>query len=59
MDATAAILALWNRLARNDIQAIMLGGSVISWFNVIDIQQLHEQTGLPRHIGHLRRLARP
>ncbi|GAB7016673.1 endonuclease dU [Methanogenium cariaci] len=47
MDATAAILALWNRLARNDIQAIMLGGSVISWFNVIDIQQLHEQTGLP------------
>jgi endonuclease V-like protein UPF0215 family len=47
MDATDAVLALWNRLARNDIQVIMLGGTVISWFNVIDIVQVHERTGVP------------
>ncbi|KAF1078098.1 DUF99 family protein [Methanogenium sp. MK-MG] len=47
MDATDAVLAIWNRLARDDIQAIMLGGTVISWFNVINIMQLHQQTGLP------------
>ena len=47
MDATDAVLAIWNQLARDDIQAIMLGGTVISWFNVINIMQVHEQTGLP------------
>ncbi len=46
-DATDAVLAIWNQLARDDIQAIMLGGSVISWFNVINIMQVHEQTRLP------------
>lgn len=47
MDATDGVLAIWDRLARDDIQAIMLGGTVISWFNVINILQLHRQTGLP------------
>ena len=47
MDATDAVLAIWNRLARDDIQAIMLGGTVISWFNVIDMVQVHEHTGVP------------
>ncbi len=47
MDATDAVLAIWDHLARDDIQAIMLGGTVISWFNVIDIMQVHEHTGLP------------
>ncbi|WFN34846.1 DUF99 family protein [Methanogenium sp. S4BF] len=47
MDATDAVLGIWNHLARDDIQAIMLGGTVISWFNVIDITQVHERTGLP------------
>ncbi len=47
MDATDAVLAIWNRLARDDIQALMLGGTVISWFNVIDMVQVHERTGVP------------
>lgn len=47
MDATDAVCAIWNHLARDDIQAIMLGGTVISWFNVIDIRQVHEHTGVP------------
>ena len=47
MDATDAVLSIWNHLARNDIQAIMLGGTVISWFNIINIIQVHEQTGVP------------
>lgn len=47
MDATDAVLAIWSSLARDDIQAIMLGGTVISWFNVMNISRVHEHTGLP------------
>jgi endonuclease V-like protein UPF0215 family len=47
MDATDGILAIWHQLARDDIQAIMLGGTVISWFNVINIRQVQEATGVP------------
>ncbi|MCK5301925.1 MAG: DUF99 family protein, partial [Candidatus Thorarchaeota archaeon] len=32
---------------RSDIRAWMLGGSAISWFNIIDLISLHERTGVP------------
>jgi len=38
---------MYRRLERGDISAIMLNGCIISWFNVIDLRRLHEETGLP------------
>ncbi|MEM2955934.1 MAG: DUF99 family protein, partial [Nitrososphaerales archaeon] len=36
-DATDEIVGMFQRLNRNDINVIMLGGSVISMYNIIDI----------------------
>lgn len=46
-DSTDSLVGLFNRLAREDIRAWMLGGSVISWFNIIDIMELYEVTSIP------------
>ena len=47
MDATEAVEAIYERLARTDINLIMLNGCVISWYNVIDLPRIHEETGRP------------
>ncbi|MEM0329546.1 MAG: DUF99 family protein [Nitrososphaerota archaeon] len=47
MDATDGILEMYRSLGREDVMLIMLNGCIISWFNVIDLQRLHEETGLP------------
>ena len=47
MDATDAVLKLVRRLDREDINILMLNGCVISWFNVVDLNSLHDQLGLP------------
>jgi len=47
MDSTESILKMYRRLERGDISVIMLNGCIISWFNVIDLKRLHEETGLP------------
>jgi hypothetical protein len=46
-DSTKELIALFNRLKRKDIRVWLLGGSVISWFNIIDIFALHETTETP------------
>ncbi len=46
-DSTSVLVSLFQRLERPDIRAWMLGGSVISWFNIIDIVELHEATEVP------------
>lgn len=46
-DSTEELIALFNRLERKDVRAWMLGGSVISWFNIVDIHVLYEQTDVP------------
>ncbi len=46
-DATAEILSMYCRLSRSDVRAIIIGGTVISWFNIVDLQQLHDETGVP------------
>ncbi len=46
-DATAEILSMYSRLSRGDIRAMIIGGTVISWFNIVDLQQLHDETGVP------------
>jgi len=46
-DSTTSLISLYQRLDRPDIRAWMLGGSVISWFNIVDIVALHETTEIP------------
>jgi len=47
MDATDAILAIVAELSRRDINAILLSGCVIAWFNVIDPARIFRTTGIP------------
>ena len=47
MDATGAVLSIFNGLNRRDINVIMLSGSVIAWFNVIDADGVFQETGVP------------
>jgi endonuclease V-like protein UPF0215 family len=46
-DATAAILDLFDRLGREDIQSLLVAGIAPAWFNLLDLHRLHEATGLP------------
>ncbi len=46
-DSTDELISMYHRLRRRDIRAWMLGGSAISWFNIIDLVSLHENTGVP------------
>ncbi|WP_456487674.1 endonuclease dU [Candidatus Alkanophaga liquidiphilum] len=47
MDATAGVLQIFESLQRNDLNAIMLNGCIISWFNIIDINKVHDALGIP------------
>ncbi|PUA31136.1 MAG: hypothetical protein B9J98_07530 [Candidatus Terraquivivens tikiterensis] len=47
MDATESIVSLYRKLGRTDINAILLSGCVISWYNVVDLATVYEETGLP------------
>ncbi|MCS7110424.1 MAG: DUF99 family protein [Candidatus Caldarchaeum sp.] len=47
LDSTESIVAMWKKLDREDINVIMLSGSVVSWFNVIDLNRLYETTNTP------------
>lgn len=46
-DATEGILEIFAGLERSDINALLLNGSVISWFNIVDLDRLREETSLP------------
>ena len=46
-DSTDELISMYHRFRRSDIRAWMLGGSAISWFNIIDLVSLHENTGVP------------
>ncbi len=46
-DATDAVLTIWDALGRHDINAILLSGCIISWFNIIDPEQIRKRTGIP------------
>jgi len=47
LDATEAVIRLYERLGRKDVNIIMLNGCVISWYNVIDLHEVAERTGRP------------
>ncbi len=47
LDATDKVLEIYDSLHREDINVIGLSGTVISWFNVIDLIRIHRETRLP------------
>ena len=47
MDATEGVLRLFESLQRNDINVMMLNGCVISWFNIIDIEEVYKRLQIP------------
>jgi len=47
MDATDTLLAMIADLKRRDLNAIMLSGCVIAWFNIIDPERIFDETGIP------------
>ena len=63
-DATGAILSMFERLGRNDINYLLVSGMVLSLYNVVDIGRLCGQLGMPvigvsyRETGNLERRMR-
>jgi hypothetical protein len=38
---------MFRRLDRNDINVVMVGGAIISLFNILDVDRLGRETGVP------------
>lgn len=47
MDATESVISLYEGFRRRDINIVFLNGCVISWFNVIDLKEVHKRIELP------------
>lgn len=47
MDATEKIIEMYRTLERDDINLLVLNGCVISWYNVVDLHKVADETGLP------------
>ena len=46
-DGTDKIISIIKSLRRNDINYVLLGGLIISLYNIINGKQIHEKIGLP------------
>ncbi len=46
-DATASTIDLYTHLRRNDVNAIMISGSVLSLYNVLDIDEIYLKLKIP------------
>ena len=46
-DATEKIIEMYKKLNRKDINCILIAGSIISLFNIIDIEKINTQLKLP------------
>jgi len=46
-DATDAVLAMYEKLDRQDISFLLISGIVISLYNIIDMKRISEKIGLP------------
>ncbi len=47
MDATDGIMQMWKNLERDDVNVILLSGCIISWFNIVDLPRVHDETSTP------------
>ncbi|GAA0477190.1 DUF99 family protein [Halococcus dombrowskii] len=46
-DATETIVDLHDRLDRADVNYLFVSGIAPAWYNVLDLQRLHDATGIP------------
>lgn len=46
-DSTDALIRGYRGLHRTDVAAVMVNGCLLSMYNVLDIDRVHEETGLP------------
>jgi uncharacterized protein len=46
-DATGAIVGLYRKLSRNDVNLIMVSGAILSLYNIVDVDKLSARTKLP------------
>ena len=46
-DATSSIASLFRKLARNDVNVVMVSGAILSLYNMVDVDLLAARTGLP------------
>ena len=46
-DSTQNIISMYQRMQRNDVNCIFIGGAIISMYNIIDANKIHQYTGIP------------
>ena len=46
-DATDQILAMYRSMQRDDVVCMMIGGLVISMYNIVDGEKIYDETGIP------------
>jgi uncharacterized protein len=46
-DSTNSTIRLFKKLERNDVNAIIISGSVLSLYNVLDIDKIHKEVKIP------------
>ncbi len=47
LDATDAVLNLYKKLKRKDINILFINGCIISWYNVIDLNRIYSELKIP------------
>ncbi len=47
MDATQKIIKMYRAMDRDDVNVLFLNGCVVSWYNVIDLNRVEQEVGLP------------
>ena len=46
-DATDTIVRIFRRLNRSDIHIMMIDGCILSWYNILDLYRIYEETKIP------------
>ena len=47
LDATGAVIDLWDRLDREDVRYVLVAGIAPAWYNVLDLAAIREGVGRP------------
>lgn len=46
-DGTEAVCELFSELDREDVQYVLCAGIAPAWYNLLDLREIHERTGVP------------
>jgi uncharacterized protein len=46
-DATQAVIRIYEKLDREDVNALLISGAAVSWFNIIDLQEVFRYVKRP------------